>query len=135
MHASWKELLENLGITGTEVDPLLEQSVYDEICTMLVSEYFTSQTTRSTGTASTPVELTNDELNAMQYTCGYDPRSLLKKYETKCGEVSLQFVQCLGDMAVEGEGDDVLTQGSGSIKSTGVVYSLSTTTHLLYLLK
>ena len=42
MHSSWKELLENLGITGTEVDPLLEQSVYDEIFTMLVSEYFSS---------------------------------------------------------------------------------------------
>ena len=58
MHSSWKELLEKLGITRTETDPLLEQSVYDEICTMLVSEYFTSQAahnTDRTGTASTPV--------------------------------------------------------------------------------
>ena len=63
MHSSWKELLEKLGITGTETDPLLEQSVYDEICTMLVSEYFTSQAahnTDHTGTASTPVELTSE---------------------------------------------------------------------------
>ena len=112
MHSSWKELLENLGITGTEVDPLLEQSVYDELFTMLVSEYFSSQTAHSsdpTSTASTPVELSSDELNAMRYACGYVPRSLLKKYETKCGEVYSQFVQCLGEMAVEGEGDDVLT--------------------------
>ena len=89
MHSSWKELLEKLGITGTEADPLLEQSVYDKICTILVSEYFTSQTahnTDPTGT-STPVELTSDELNAMEYACGYVPCSPLKKYETKCGEV------------------------------------------------
>ena len=38
-------------------------------------------------------------------------------------------------MAVEGEGDDVLTQGSGLIKLIGVVYFLSMTTYLLYLLK
>ena len=38
-----------------------------------------------TGTASTPVELTSDELNAMRYACGYVPCSLLKKYETNVG--------------------------------------------------
>ena len=105
MRSAWKELLKSLGITGTEVDPLLEQSVYDEIFTMLVSEYFRSQTDHSTNPASkvsTPVELTSDELNAMRYACGCVPHSLLKKYETKCGNVYSQFVQCLGDMAVEG---------------------------------
>ena len=112
MRSAWKELLKSLGITGTEVDPLLEQSVYDKIFTMLVSEYFRSQTDHSTNPASkvsTPVELTSDKLNAMRYACGYVPRSLLKKYETKCGNVYSQFVQCLGDMAVKGEGDNLLT--------------------------
>ena len=69
MHSSWKELLEKLGITGTEADPLLEQSVYDEICMMLVLDYFTSQTAHNTDptrTASTLVELTSNELNAMR---------------------------------------------------------------------
>ena len=60
MRTTWKELLKCLGITGTEVDPLLEQSVYDKIFTILVSEYFSSQTDHSTdptSRVSTPVEL------------------------------------------------------------------------------
>lgn len=34
--------------------------------------------------------------------------SILRKHETRQGNVSSQYVQCLGDMAVEGEGSDVL---------------------------
>lgn len=109
MRSLWKELLTKLGIKGTEADPLLEQSVYNEIFTILVSEYFTSQSAHSNESDTTPVELTSDELNAMRYACGYVPRSLLKKYEIKCGDMYSQYVQCLGDMAVEGEGDDILT--------------------------
>ena len=45
----------------------------------------------------------------MRYACGYVPHALLKKYEMKCGEMYSEYVQCLGDMAIEGEGDDVLT--------------------------
>ena len=45
----------------------------------------------------------------MRYACGYVPHALLKKYETKCGDRCSDYVQCLGDMAIEGEGDDVLT--------------------------
>ena len=127
MHSSWKELLEKLGITGTD------WSLIGAVC--LWRNLYNAYNTDRRGTASIPVELTSDELNAMWCACGYVPRSLLKKYEIKCRAVYSQFVQCLGDMAVEGEGDDVLTQGSGSIKSTRVVYSLSTTTRLLYLLK
>ena len=109
MHSLWKELVTKLGIKGTEADPLLEQSVYNEIFTILVSEYFTSQSTHSNESDTTPVELTSDELNAMRYAWHSVPRSLLKKYETKCGDMYSQYVQCLGDMAVEGEGDDILT--------------------------
>ena len=86
------ELVTKLGIKGTEADPLLEQSVYNEIFTILVSEYFTSQSTHSNESDTTPVELTSDELNAMRYACGYVPRSLLKKYETKCGDMYSQYI-------------------------------------------
>ena len=39
--------------------------------------------------------LTEDKMNAMRYTCGYVPHALLKKYEAKCGDKYLDFVQCL----------------------------------------
>ena len=41
MRCSWKELLKHFGIKGTEVDPLLEQSVYHKFLHSLLSEYFT----------------------------------------------------------------------------------------------
>ena len=50
-----------------------------------------------------PSELTKDELNSMQYACGYVPHQLLKKYEKRNGTKYSQFVECLGNMAVVSE--------------------------------
>lgn len=57
------------------------------------------------------VILTSDELNALRYACGYVAHSLLKKFERrKKKEAKLfQFITCLGDMAVAGEGESVLS--------------------------
>lgn len=52
--------------------------------------------------------LTANELNVVRYVGGYVARSVLKKYERMRSEVASQFVECLGAMAVEGEGGDVL---------------------------
>lgn len=54
------------------------------------------------------VVFTSDELNVMRYACGYVAHSLLKKYEKRAGEKFSQFVVCLGEMAVVGEGEDLL---------------------------
>ena len=52
-----------------------------------------------------------DELNVLQYACGYVPHTLLKKYEKKKGEKYDRFVECLGNMAVrsENEHDDLFS--------------------------
>ena len=44
-----------------------------------------------------------------RYVGGYVARQLLHVYEKKIGEVYRQYCDCLGEMAVEGEGDDVQT--------------------------
>lgn len=45
----------------------------------------------------------------LRYACGYVARSLLKQYEkTTTGDVAQQYITCLGEMAVEGEGDCLL---------------------------
>ena len=43
-----------------------------------------------------------DELNVLRYACGYVGRKLLKQYEKKHEDVEVQYVACLGEMAVEG---------------------------------
>ena len=75
----------------------------------LVAEYFSLHTANSKEDIAVPLVFTEDEMNAMRYACGYVPHALLKKYEKKCGDKYSNFVQCLGDMAIEGEGSDVLT--------------------------
>ena len=53
--------------------------------------------------------LSADEMNVIRYVGGYVARSLLKKHEKMTGDMHSQFITCLGEMAVEGEGEDVLT--------------------------
>ena len=102
LHSTWISFLKEINIEEPE-DPLLEQSVYSELYSMLIAEYFTSQTPHQAGASVTHIQISTDELNAMRYACGYVPRTLLKRYENKPGQVYSQYVQCLGDMAVEGE--------------------------------
>ena len=60
----------------------------------------------------------------MSYACGYIPHVLLERYEVRDGNVVSQYVECLGNMAVEG--DELMTylhtQESGSHRLTGVAY-------------
>ena len=104
LHKLWKELLQQLKVIDD--NPLLKQSVYTDSLALLVKNYFGSQATTS-ATPSPTTELTSDEANALRYACGYVARSILRKYETRNGDVYFQYVHCLGDMAVE-EGNDVL---------------------------
>ena len=106
----WKELVGSLKMNID--DPLLEQSLYQEVFEMCVHEYFTSSSSSNNDSAqsceATSI-LTEDELNVLRYACGYVARALLKRYEQRSGEVNSQYVACLSEMAVDGEGDDVLS--------------------------
>ena len=101
-----------------------------------MKNYFRSQTTTSAAPSVSTTELTGDEANALCYACGYVARSILHKYETRKGDVCSQYVQCLGDMAVEGEGSDVLLytrKWLDQVNRGGL--SLSMTRHLHFLLR
>ena len=91
-------------------DQLLEKSVNQEVFEMCLHEYFTECCTKSAATLTDSVRpLTADEMNVIRYVGGYVARSLLKRYEKQKVKVhvSSQFIDCLGEMTVEG--DDVLT--------------------------
>ncbi len=65
MHSLWKELLKKVNIVETEVDPLLEQSVFTEVRSLslcLVSAYFSAFAVQdATLTPQYKEELTSDE--------------------------------------------------------------------------
>ncbi len=82
----WNEMANKLSIS-TE-DPLLEQSVYQEMFAIIL--YCNTHSN----------EMSADELNVMRYVSGYVARSLLKRYEVRTGDMYSQYVSCLGTMAV-----------------------------------
>ena len=49
------------------------------------------------------VEISSDELNLMQYACGYVPFKLIREHKTRQGRKYENFVECLGNMAVVSE--------------------------------
>ena len=106
----WNHLLIDLGI---EVyDPICMQSVYERLfeCIMKNELIKNAPSTSCTGGSDDEViTLSTDELNALRYAAGFVPHSLLKRFEKRHGDKYVKFVTCLGDMAVAGDGSDVLS--------------------------
>ena len=139
MKSSWKKLLLSFDMSNADLDPLLEKSIYREVFDRLVAEYFNSSSAIvNQELPSMDVQLTSDELNAMRYACGYVPHSLLKRYERMSCEAYSDYIQCLGDMSVEGEGEDLLayTRKWFELVNRGGLFPLKLMTiHSLFLLK
>ena len=102
----WEKYITSLNI---QPDHFLQQSANQKLFEMLLSSHlYTPQSGSSQHaqpTISSDTVFSKDELNALQYACGYVPHALLKGYEKRCGE---KFDQCLSDMAVASEHDDYL---------------------------
>lgn len=96
---------------GLKIDDcLLEQSLYQELFEVSLKKHFViADNSGSTEISTSDVELSVDELNVMRYVGGYVARQLLRRYEHKSGELYSQYITCLGEMAVAGEGDDLLS--------------------------
>lgn len=80
----------------------LVQCVNQELFQQKLANTFAEKSSQKK-TAEQQGEIPADELNAMQYACGYVPFKLIKKYE---GKKSKHFL-CLGNMAVVSEGHDL----------------------------
>lgn len=96
----WDRFLCSLAIRAK--DTLLQQSVNQQLFEMLLHKHFTTSLPPQNTTQS---PMSKDELNALQYACGYIPHILLKRYEKKSGRKYDKFLECLGDMAVPSENE------------------------------
>lgn len=102
----WTKLLSDIKVTVN--DDLLQQSTNRKLFEMVLPSHFPCKTVQPTQNARSENNLTADELNAMQYACGYVPRALLRKYEKRTGSKFNQYVECLGEMAVDGDESEFL---------------------------
>ncbi len=102
----WKQLISKLEMSID--DCLLEQSLYQEVFEMSLKEHFVAVCQKTVASVG-EVRLSADELNVLRYVSGYVAHQLLKRYERKSTDVYEQYVTCLGEMAVAGEGGDLLS--------------------------
>ncbi len=87
------------------------QLIYEKLFERLMKEELDKDST-SRATVTEPVVPSADELNAFRYAAGFVPHSFNKRFEKRQGEKFSKFITCLGEMAVVGEGGDILSYTS-----------------------
>ena len=90
------------------VSPLLLQSVNQHLLESLFIEHERMSTSNAAecSTTSQSTVISKEEANAMR--CGFVPYRLLRRYEKNSDEKSIQFVECLGNMAAAGMETNIL---------------------------
>lgn len=114
-------------------DQLFQQSVNQKVFEMILCEHFTAT---SSDVVPTPVvEMTVDDLNALQYAAGYVPHALLKKFEKRSERKYGSFIECLGNMAVASEDTDFLeyTKKWMSIVNRGGLFPLNNMSYQFFI--
>ena len=100
----WQDLFSKQGISEGQ-DQLFMQSVNQELFQLMLVDYMEDKE-KTRASSDQQITLSTDELNAMQYACGYVPHKLIKRYESRRGTKVRRFVECLGNMAVVCEDSD-----------------------------
>ena len=95
----WQKLFQDLSIPF--VRPALVQSVNQHIFNKLLVETLKSDNT--TQATEPRVSMSAMEENAVRYSAGYISLKLLKKFEKQDNGKAAEFVECLSNMAVEGD--------------------------------
>ena len=94
----WYNLLTSLGL---EVDEMLTSSITQELFKQMLANYVAQECRDKEITKEIEqIVLTTQELNAMQYVCGFVPFKLLKRFKTQKGRKAEIFVECLTNLAV-----------------------------------
>ena len=88
-------------------DPITMQSVFQQLFENSVIAHFASLSSHVDTQIDTS-ELTFDDLNVLRYACGFVAHSLLKKFDKRKGQKYALFVDCIGEIAVAGDGENVL---------------------------
>ena len=97
----WAALLVEMSLNS--VCPLLLQSVNRRVFEQLMIEHYDSMVASSSNAVAVVPPLNAEEENALRYVSGYVALKLMRKYEKEEGKKAMQFMECLSNMAVEGE--------------------------------
>lgn len=99
----WEDLFHGLELNSGESreQEFLVQCVNPELFQRTLANTFAENRQRKA--TEKQDEIPADELNVMQYACGFVPFKLIKKYKTNSGGKAGLFLDCLRNMAVMSE--------------------------------
>ena len=116
---------------------LFQQSVNEKLFEILLPKTTTNAERMASGTGEDlQTKLSPSELNVLRYACGFVPYKLLRRFEKKDHCKYAKFVECLGDMAVDGDEDGDLiayTRKWSAIVNRGGLFPLNDSTFLFFL--
>ena len=107
----WSNLYNSMG--RNIFDPLVEQRVNQELFQGFLKTYFElpsqAAIAMAPSTSLQSQELDEEEEQIVRYASGFVPMSLLKKHEKGSTDRSVEFVECLSKMAVNGDESSFLS--------------------------
>ena len=132
LHSMWKILLTTFATTCDPEDPLLKQSVFQLVYEKWVCDYLAHNHFKvdSSGCQEVCVNLPLKRLISSVMLVDRLPSNCSEKHEKKAGNVASQYVHCLGEMAAEREGENVLVYTRKWLKQVnrGGLYPISNET-------
>eukprot|EP00731_Ephydatia_muelleri_P014320 Em0008g40a len=99
---AWKAFLQKSSASQMETSPMFCQYVGHQLFLLLIKSSCTFTT--NNGNCEIPLELSDEEIQALRYTAGYIPRSLKKKIlkSSRDPEQQQDLVLCLDDLLSDG---------------------------------
>ena len=132
----WKEFFDAVHQC---LDPLLHQAVtqklFEDIIARIVPTKFDG-TGSSCNSSENLIFISADEECIVRYAAGYVPFALIRKYEKQCANnsMALSCIECLCNMAVQGEDSSFLEYNSAWISQVnrGGLFELNDTAYRLF---
>lgn len=130
----WQNFLSQPDVPN--LSPLVYQYVNQKLYEKQMKSHFS---TDCEPTAADPAsceypEITVDEENIIRYAAGYVPYKLMKKYEHQPSATARYFVECLGNMAINGEESSLMEYTSKwiSLCNRGGLFEINDISYLMF---
>lgn len=118
------------------LSPLVYQYINQKLYEKQIKSHFSAEsdvTTAEQASSEYP-EITVDEENIIRYAAGYVPYKLMKKYEHQSSATAQYYVECLGNMAINGEESSLMEYTSKwiSLSNRGGLFEVNDISYLMF---
>ena len=129
--AIWEELFDAI---HQHLDPLVYQAVTQKLFENIIARIAPASSSSSSSSSDKLKFISSDEECIVRYAAGYVPYALIRKYEKHPTQHSVSCIECLCNMAVQGEDSDFLEYTRAWITQVdrGGLFELNDTAYCLF---